>query len=100
MRAENCSCVTEGTEGAETFTNGGTESTEDERRRVFQAPDFGLKVAGRTLLGDELLAPRVARPSGRPRRNRERDRLPNRVRDSASVVHSDAGLRPAREQLR
>jgi len=48
--------VTEGTEGAETFTNGGTESTEDERRRVFQAPDFGLKVTGRTLLGGELLA--------------------------------------------
>ena len=66
MRAENCSCVTEGTEGAETFTNGGTESTEDERRRVFQAPDFGLKVAGRTLLGDELLAPRVARQNDPP----------------------------------
>src|SRR6478735_5019214 len=71
MRAENCSCVTEGTE---TFTNGGTESTEDERRRVFQAPDFDLKVAGRTLLRRELLAPRVAGPSGRPKRNRERDR--------------------------
>ena len=37
MRAENCSCVTEGTEGAETFTNGGTESTEDERRRVISS---------------------------------------------------------------
>src|SRR6187200_545993 len=90
----------EATEAPETFTNGETESTEDERRRLSKPTDFGLNVAWRTPFGhDELLAPHIARPSGRPRQNRERDMLPNRVRGSASVVHSDAGLRPAREQL-